>query len=127
MKKPVQMWLLLAITAAETLAMAVATALYIFEVIAGNTRYLPTMLALIVMMAGGTVWSSFTVRGLNQHKPWSRSSSIFIQTAALAIAYQSAQPPVPRVDIAIALALPAVIVLALLFTKPLSEKFKREV
>lgn len=127
MKKPVQLLVLLGITGVQTLALYAAAFFYLVEVITGNYKYLPTMLAITVMIFAAAAWASAVFRGLAKTQAWARSSSVFIQTAALAIAYYSFQPPVPRPDIAWALIIPAVIVLALLFTKPLSASFKREV
>lgn len=126
MKKPLQLWVLLAITALETLALTVAGIFYVFETITGHVRYLPTMIALTVMIFGCAVWVAATTRGLAKTQPWARSSSVFIQTALLAIAYYSFQGETARPDIGWALIVPAAISLALLFTKPLTGMFQRE-
>ena len=126
MKKPVQLWVLLAITGLEALALTAAGFFYVIETITGHVRYLPTMIALTVMIFGCAAWVSATAKGLSQTKAWARSSNVFIQTALLAIAYYSFQEETARPDIAWALIVPAAISLALMFTKPLTGLFQRD-
>ena len=126
MKKPVQLKVLLAITGLEALAITAGGFFYAIEAITGHARYLPTMIALTVLIFGFAAWASAAVRGLMNSKSWGRSSTVFIQTAMIAVGYYSFQGETARPDIGWALIVPALVVLALLFTKPLSENFKRE-
>ena len=126
MKKPVQLSILLAITGLEALAISAAGFFYAIETITGHARYLPTMIALTVLIFCFAAWASAAVKGLAASKSWGRSSTVFIQTAMIAVGYYSFQGETARADIGWALIVPALIVLALLFTKPLSENFKRE-
>lgn len=121
------MLVLLGITGLETLAITAGGFFYLIELITGHSRYVPTMLALTVMIFASAAWCGAAFRGLVKTQPWARSSMVFIQSSMIVIGVYSFQPPVPRPDIAWALIVPAVVVLALLFTKPLSEQFKREV
>lgn len=126
MKKPIQLLILLAITGLEAIALTAAGFFYAIEAITGHARHLPTLIALTVLIFAFAAWASAAVKGLAALKSWARSSAVFIQTAMLAIGYYSFQGESARPDIAWALIIPALVVLVLLFTKPLSSEFKRE-
>jgi hypothetical protein len=126
MKKPVQLKVLVAITGLETAAVATALALGVINVVTGQEKNLGMSLALDVLIAAFVVWGVFITKGLWQLKSWAKSSSIFWQTAQLAIAFESFQGANANPAIAWALIIPSVIVLALLFTSPLAKMLRRD-
>jgi hypothetical protein len=126
MKKPVQLKVLVAITGLETAAVATALALGVINVVMGQEKNLGMSLALDVLIAAFVVWGVFITKGLWQLKSWAKSSSIFWQTAQLAIAFESFQGANANPAIAWALIIPSVIVLALLFTSPLAKMLRRD-
>jgi hypothetical protein len=126
MKKPVQLKVLVAITGAETLAVAVTLILGIIDIVTGNEKSLALSAALDALIAGFVIWGALITKGLWQLKSWARSSSIFWQSAQLAIAWESFQGgETARPDIAWLLIIPSVVVLVLMFTNPLANLLKR--
>lgn len=126
MKKPVQLKVLVAITGLETAAVATALALGVIALVLTQEKNLGMGIALDVLIAAFVVWGVFITKGLWQLKSWAKSSSIFWQTAQLAIAFESFQGANANPAIAWALIIPSVIVLALLFTSPLSKLLRRD-
>jgi hypothetical protein len=126
MKKPVQLKVLVAITGLETAAVATALALGVIALVLTQEKNLGMGIALDVLIAAFVVWGVFITKGLWQLKSWAKSSSIFWQTAQLAIAFESFQGANANPAIAWALIVPSVIVLALLFTSPLSKMLRRD-
>lgn len=126
MKKPAQLKVLVAITGAETAAVAVFLTLGIIDVITGNEKSLALSAALDALILGFVIWGALITKGLWQLKSWARSSSIFWQSAQLAIAWESFQGgETARPDIAWMLIIPSVVVLVLMFTNPLANLLKR--
>jgi hypothetical protein len=126
MKKPVQLKVLVAITGAETIAVAVTLILGIIDILTGNEKSLALSAALDALIAGFVIWGALITKGLWQLKSWARSSSIFWQSAQLAIAWESFQGgETARPDIAWLLIIPSVVVLVLMFTNPLANLLKR--
>ncbi len=125
MKKPAQLLLLVTITGAESLAVAVFLAIGITNILGGQEKSLALSAALDALIAAFVVWGVLITKGLWQLKSWARSSSIFWQTAQLAIAYESFQGETANPAIAWALIIPSIAVLALMFTNPLANLLKR--
>ena len=126
MKKPAQLKVLVAITGAETLAVAAFLIFGIIDILTGNERSLALSAALDALIAGFVIWGALITKGLWQLKSWARSSSIFWQSAQLAIAWESFQGgETARPDIAWLLIIPSVVVLVLMFTNPLANLLKR--
>ena len=126
MKKPVQLKVLVAITGAETIAVAVTLILGIIDIVTGNERSLALSAARDALIAAFVVWGIFITKGLWQLKSWAKSSSIFWQTAQLAIAFESFQGETARPDIGWLLIIPSVIALTLMFTNPLLALLRRD-
>jgi hypothetical protein len=126
MKKPAQLFALVTITALETLAVAVFLAIGIFNIVAGTEKSLALSASLDALIAAFVVWGALITKGLWQLKSWARSSSIFWQTAQLAIAYESFQGSTANPAIGWALIIPSVLVIALMFTNPLAKLLRRD-
>ena len=126
MKKPAPLMLLVTITGAEAVAVAVFLAIGIVNIIGGHEKSLTLSASLDALIAAFVVWGALITKGLWQLKSWARSSSIFWQTAQLAIAYESFQGETANPAIGWALIIPSVAVLALMFTNPLANLLKRD-
>ena len=125
MKKPPQLVVLVAITGAETLAVAIFLGIGIFNIISGTEKSLAVSASLDALIAAFAIWGALITKGLWQLKSWARSSSIFWQSAQLAIAYESFQGETANPLIGWALIVPSIAVLALMFTNPLANLLKR--
>jgi hypothetical protein len=126
MKKPAQLKVLVAITGSETLAVTATLASGIFNLISGTEKSLALAIALDAVIAAFVVWGALITKGLWQLKSWARSSSVFWQTAQLAIAYESFQGETANPVIAWALIIPSLATLTLMFTKPLANLLRRD-
>lgn len=126
MKKPLQLKALVAITGLETLAVAIALVLGILNIASGQEKNFGLSASLDVLIAAFVVWGVFITKGLWQLKSWAKSSSVFWQTAQLAIAYESFLGANANPAIAWALIIPSVAALALMFTSPLSKLLRRD-
>lgn len=105
------------IVAVESISMYLATASYAFGIISNESRSLAAMIFLLALCLLVAVWLTFTAKGLLQNKRWSRSSALFWQTCQLAVAAGSFTGPTPNSGYGIALIVPSVIVIVLLFNK----------
>jgi hypothetical protein len=126
MKKPVQLKALVAITGLETLAVAITLVIGIVNIASGQERSLSLSAALDVLIAAFVVWGVFITKGLWQLKSWAKSSSIFWQTAQLAIAYESFQGATANPAIGWALIIPSIAALTLMFTNPLAKLLRKD-
>ena len=126
MKKPLQLKVLVAVTGLETLAVAITFVLAVINIATGQDKSLSLMAALAALIFAFVIWGALITKGLWQLKPWARSSSVFWQTAQLAIAYESFQGATANATIGVALIIPSVVVLYLLFAKPVGPLLKRE-
>lgn len=106
--------------------MFAATASYVYGLVANESRSIPAMVTLLAICLLVAVWLSFTTRALLQNKRWSRSSALFWQTCQLAVAAGSFTGPTPNALYGMALIIPSVIVITLLFTKPVLEDAKKQ-
>lgn len=126
MKKPVQLKVLVALTGAETLAVAITFVLAIINIATGQDKSLSMMAALAALIFCFVIWGALITKGLWQLKPWARSSSVFWQTAQLAIAANSFDGPTPNATIGVTLIVVSGAVLYLLFAKPVGPMLKRD-
>lgn len=128
MKKPVQLKVLVALTGIETLAVAVTFVLAVLNIVTGQDKSLSLMASLAGLIFAFVIWGIFIAKGLWQLKPWARSSSVFWQTAQLAIAANSFDGPTPNAGPLVAIPLIAfsAAVLFLLFAKPVGPLLKRD-
>lgn len=126
MKKPAQLKLLVAITGLETAAVATALAVGVISLVVTQEKNLGMGIALDVLIAAFVVWGVFITKGLWQLKSWAKSSSIFWQTAQLAIAFESFQGANANPAIAWALIIPSIAALTLMFTNPLAKLLRKD-
>jgi hypothetical protein len=114
------------IVALEALAMYVATASYVYGIATNESRSLPAMISLLAICLLVAVWLTLTARALLKNQRWARSSAVFWQTCQLAVAAASFTGPGANVYYGELLIIPRVIVLVLLFTKPVIQDAKRQ-
>ncbi|MFM6980845.1 MAG: hypothetical protein ACKOWE_05520 [Micrococcales bacterium] len=114
------------IVAIEALSMFAATGTYIYGIATNESRSLPAMITLLAICLLVAVWLTFTTKGLLQNQRWSRSSAVFWQTCQLAVAAASFTGPTPNALYGVALIIPSVICLVLLFMKPVLQDAKHQ-
>jgi hypothetical protein len=90
-------------------------------ILAGESRAFTTAVALFAMVAAASAWLFYVAFSLTRSKRWARSAALFWQLVMLAIASGSFTGQFGSQAIGWALVAPAVLVLALVFTKPVVE------
>jgi hypothetical protein len=113
--------LLLALAAVlfvEAAALYLATITLIVELLVERPDSYASAIALTVCAAIAAVWVTAIALNALRGRAWIRGAAIVVQVLLGAIALGSFQGLVPRADIGWILLIPAVIVVVLLFTKP---------
>lgn len=108
---------LVVVLSVETLALAGATIFFVFELLVGRPDSYSSAVALVVVIAIATIWVLFVVIGVLRGQAWTRAAVVVVQILVGAVAIGSFQGPEPRPDLGVALLVPAVLALVLLFSK----------
>jgi hypothetical protein len=117
--------LLIGVLGLESLALVGAGVFLIFEVLVAPADSLASALALTVFVFIAAVWVAALAVGAWRGQAWIRSGAIVVQMLLVALAIGSFQGILPRPDIGWLLLLPAIVVLTLLFTRPVLAALKR--
>jgi hypothetical protein len=125
--KPIGLKAVLAIIGLEQFAVLYLLSNYLLATFAGQVKSLPTMLALAGLGLVVAVWLAYVFKALYEGRRWARSGAIFWQLVQLAIAWGSFTGQFANAAIGIALIVPSVTVIALLFTKPVFDATQGEV
>jgi hypothetical protein len=119
--------LLAAVLFIEAVALAGATVVLIFELLVATPDSFPSAVALTVFVAIAAVWVFVIAVNSLRGRAWIRGAAIVVQVLLAALALGSFTGLGARVDIGWLLLAPAIIVLVLLFTKPvLAETSRRD-
>jgi hypothetical protein len=92
--------------------------LLVVDTMLGSAKSVPTAVALAALVLAPGIWLVFVVRALLRCRRWARNASLFWQLVQLSIASASFTGRFANPLIGSALVVTAVIVIALLFTKP---------
>jgi hypothetical protein len=117
-KRPTGLKIIIGIVLIEGLVLAYLAAQLLVGILVGESRSLPTTLSLFAIVALTAAAVLFFAYGLFQGKRWARSAALFWQLIQLAIASGSFTGQFGSNAIGWGLIIPSVIVLVLLFTKP---------
>ena len=117
-KRPLGLKIIIGIVSIEGLVLAYLAAQLLVGIMLGESRSLPTTLSLFAIVALTAAAVLFFAYGLFQGKRWARSAALFWQLIQLAIASGSFTGQFGSNAIGWGLIIPSVIVLVLLFTKP---------
>jgi hypothetical protein len=97
------------------------------DLLAGNAKSLPAAITEVVLYLAAGLWVAYIAVSLTRSKRWARSAAIFWQTCQLALASQSFTGRGASAFIGVGLILPSVVVLVLMFTKPVLQANKKEI
>jgi hypothetical protein len=114
------------ILAIESLAVLGFGAWMLLDLFSGQAKSLPAALTLIALYLAAGAWVGYLAFGVRKGARWARSGAIFWQTCQLFLASQSFTGRGASPVIGIALILPSVLVLALMFSKPVLADSKRQ-
>lgn len=117
-KKPAGLLAVLAIVGLEQIVVFYLLSSYLLATFVGQVKSLPTMLALAALGLIVAIWLAYVIKGLYVGRRWARSGAIFWQLVQLTIAWGSFTGQFANAAIGIALIVPSVLVIGLLFTKP---------
>lgn len=117
-KRPFGLKFVAILTGLEGLALGVISARLGVALITGDTKSLVTSVALFALVAGATAWVIFIGISLWAGKRWARSAALFWQLVQLSVASASFSGQFASAAIGWSLIVPSVLVLAVLFTKP---------
>ena len=98
----------------------------LLDLFSGQAKSLPAALTLIALFLAAGAWVGYLAFGVRRGARWARSGAIFWQTCQLFLASQSFTGRGASPLIGIALILPSVLVLALMFSKPVLADSKRQ-
>lgn len=98
----------------------------LFDLFGGQAKSLPAALTLIALYLAAGSWVAYLAVGVRKGARWARSGAIFWQTCQLFLASQSFTGRGASVLIGVALIVPSVVVLALMFSKPVLADSKRQ-
>lgn len=102
----------------EAAALFVATAALVVELLIARPDSVTSAIALTVCTAIAAVWVSAIAVNSLRGRAWIRGAAIVVQVLLAAVALGSFQGILPRADIGWLLLIPAIVVVILLFTKP---------
>jgi hypothetical protein len=114
--KPPLLYVLAGLLLLEALALAAATVYLVIEIFVAPTASLGSAVALAVLVAVATAGLGLVGISALSGKYWIRGAAICWQVIQLLVAWSILQAKSP--DVAWALAIPAIVILILLFTKP---------
>jgi len=117
-RTPVLVRVLAAVLGLETLALVATTIFLIFEVLVAPADSVASAIALVVVVAIAAIWLGFIVVNTVRGNAWTRGATIVVQVLFGALAIGSFQGIGPRPDIGWLLLIPVIVVLVLMFTKP---------
>lgn len=117
-RTPPLVTLLAAVLWLEAVALAGASVFLIFEVLVAPADSVTSAIALAVVVAIAAVWVAVIAINTVRGNAWTRGASIVVQVLFGAIAIGSFQGIGPRPDIGWLVLIPALVVLILMFTKP---------
>jgi uncharacterized membrane protein len=115
--RPRSLLVLVALICLEALALAATTLFLVIELIVAPSDSAGSAVLLTIIAGIATVWLVFIILGLLNGRTWTRAAVIVVQVLFIAVALGSLQGTGARPDIAIALFVPALACLVLLFTK----------
>jgi hypothetical protein len=117
-KRPTGLLVASAVVFIEAAVLLFLGGILMIDVGLGSAKSVPTALALAALVLAPGVWLVFVVRSLLRGNRWARNASLFWQLVQLSIASASFTGRFANWAIGSALVISAVIVIVLLFTKP---------
>jgi hypothetical protein len=102
----------------ESALLAVATIYLGIEILVSTPRSYPSAIALALLTAIAAAWLAIIAVNVLRQRPWVRGAIVTWQILQLAVGLGCFQGAISRPDVGLLLCIPAIVALALLFTKP---------
>lgn len=110
----------------EAAALIGGAGYFVFGIITGQARLLPTLAALAGFTALAAIWFISLGVGLITQKATTRTPAMFAQMIPLSIAFGSTSGENASALVAFGLAIPGVFVISLLLSKPVGELMNKK-
>ncbi|MEY3663274.1 MAG: hypothetical protein RI919_790 [Actinomycetota bacterium] len=110
----------------EAAALVAGSGYFVYGIITGQARLLPTLAALAGFTALAAIWFISLGVGLITQKATTRTPAMFAQMIPLSIAFGSTSGENASALVALGLAIPGVFVISLLFSKPVGELMNKK-
>lgn len=123
---PIQLKVAIGLLVAESMALIGLAGYFVYGILTDQSRILSTMVALTGFTLGTAFWVLYLAKGLLALKKSARTPAMFWQLCQLAIAYGSVTGPNPIILVGVAIAIPSLLVIWLLLSKPVSALLQRE-
>jgi len=108
---------LVVVLSLEILALAGTTVFLVLELLVDRPDSYASGVALAIVIAIATIWVVFIVVGVTRGQAWTKAAVVVLQILIGAVAIGSLQGVDARPDLGIALLVPAILALVLLFSK----------
>lgn len=125
--RPLGLKAILAILGIELCVLLAIVVAYVVATVSGAVRDLPTMLALVALGLGLAAWLGFIIKALIAGRRWARSGALFWQLIQLTVAWGSFTGEFANPAIGVGLIVPSLVVIALLFAKPVFDATQEEI
>jgi len=116
---------LVVVLAIEAAGLAAATVFLVLEILIAPADSIASAIALAVVAGLATAWVVAMSVGAWRGQSWVRGAAIVVQVLLGAVAIGSFQGLVPRPDIGWILLIPAIVVVFLIFSKPVQAALRR--
>ena len=116
---------LVVVLAIEAAGLAAATVFLVLEILIAPADSIASAIALAVVAGLATAWVVAMSVGAWRGQSWVRGAAIVVQVLLSAVAIGSFQGLVPRPDIGWILLIPAIVVVFLIFSKPVQFALRR--
>jgi hypothetical protein len=123
-RKPALLYVLSALILLEGVAVAIAAIYLVVEIFAAPTASVATAIALAVVVAIAAAALGLLARGVLRARPWIRGATVCIAVLQLLVAYSILITKEPTLGWV--LAVPAVALLVLVFSSPITRATARE-
>ncbi|MCU1526939.1 MAG: hypothetical protein JWP75_702 [Frondihabitans sp.] len=117
-RRPPLLWVLIVLLTAEFALMAVVSIVLVVELFVGSSYSIAAGIAVLVLSLTATVWLGFIAVAAIRSRAWMRGASIVWQVLMFAIGIGCFQGLTATPTVGWALVIPAVVVVALLVSKP---------
>lgn len=116
---------LIALVGAECALLTAATIYLVFEIITAPASSILSAVALTVLTAIAAIWLLVIAVNISRGRAWTRGATVVWQVLQIAVAIGSFQGLFARPDIGWLLLIPSLVVLGLVFSKPVSAAISR--
>ncbi|MEO6941570.1 MAG: hypothetical protein ABI238_00910 [Terrimesophilobacter sp.] len=125
-RRPRALTLLAGLLFLEAVFLVILAGFLVFELVTEVPTSFASAVGILILVVAAAVWLVFVGVGALRARPWVRAAALTWQVLQLAVAIGSFQGLFARDDIAWYLLVPAVLIMALLFTRSVLSATRRD-